>query len=42
MKPKWIVTIRDLIYWHYSKLICEAQGNKRDDFPIIMSIFKNI
>lgn len=42
MKPKWIKTIRDLIYWHYSKLICEAKGYNRSDFPLVMNIFKKL
>jgi len=38
----WIKTIRQLIYWLYSKLIAEASNFKRNDFAIIMNIYKKL
>lgn len=40
--PKWINSIRELIYWHYAKIIVEAKTGNRNDFKAIMIEYKKL
>jgi hypothetical protein len=42
MPPSAVKTVRDLIYWQYSKLISEAAGYGKKNYRFIMSRFKGL
>jgi 5-methylcytosine-specific restriction endonuclease McrA len=41
-KPTWIKNVRQLIHWHYAKLITESIYGTRDEFPRVMIEFKKL
>jgi hypothetical protein len=42
MPPSAVKTIRDLLYWQYSKLISESAGIGKNQFGFIMNRFKKL
>jgi hypothetical protein len=42
MPPPAVKTIRDLIFWEYSKLISESAGFGRKEYKFVMSKFKEL
>ena len=42
MPPKAVKTIRDLIFWQYSKIISESAGFGKKNYGFIMSRFKKL
>jgi len=41
-RPYWIKNIRQLIHWHYAKLITESIYGTRDDYPLVMNEYKKL
>ncbi len=42
MPPKNIKTLRDLIYWEYSKLIAGSAVNNRKNYGFVMHTFESL
>ena len=42
MPPKAVKTVRDLIYWQYSKLISESAGYGKKNYRFIMDRYKKL
>ena len=42
MPPAIDKTVRDLIYWHYAKIIAKSAGMGKQDYGFAMNKFKHL